>query len=143
MKTRYMVAKISSERLTVELQFNYLEEQLILFFLIASVDYHSGYPYANGSSNNSLIFCFLFFPAHQSVWGTLFLQLGLCENKNLYFNSSAVLSVMSADCKSGKVCREGSAMIQAERNGQGVRHTSRSGGDKCSRPKEGLVHFYI
>lgn len=52
MKTSSTAAKISSEKLTVERQFNYLEEQLILFFLIASVDYHSGYPYASGSSNN-------------------------------------------------------------------------------------------
>jgi len=33
-KTSYAVEKISSERLTVELQFKYVEEQLILFFLI-------------------------------------------------------------------------------------------------------------
>lgn len=50
---------------------------------------------------------------------------------------------MSEDRESGKVCRQGSAMIQAERNGQGVRHTSGSGGDKCSGPKDELVHFYI
>lgn len=41
----------------------------------------------------------------------LFLQTALCENKNLYFNSRAVLSVMFEDCKIGKVCREEIAMV--------------------------------
>lgn len=34
----------------------------------------------------------------------LHLQLGLCENRNLYFKLKAALSVMSGDGRSGKVC---------------------------------------
>lgn len=41
----------------------------------------------------------------------LFLQTVLCENMNLYFNSRAVLSVMFEDCKTGKVFREGIAVV--------------------------------
>lgn len=34
----------------------------------------------------------------------LLLQLGLCENRNLYFKLKAALSVMSEDGRTGKVC---------------------------------------
>jgi len=63
-KTSYAVEKISSERLTVELQFKYVEEQLILFFLIPRSLSQWVWKL---SSNSSFVFCFLFLPTHQSV----------------------------------------------------------------------------